>query len=109
MYRYLFDNYHNEAIADHVKKVYEKNKVLEYKHHLVPQIDPIYRDPNPSGHFSIRSHFLAPKKHFMGKYYNTFWFNMTMIWIMTIIFCITLYYEHLRKLLDLFGKIKFKN
>jgi ABC transport system ATP-binding/permease protein len=102
------DNYYNEAVADQLKNIYEKNKLLEYKNRLVPQVDPIYRDPEPENRFSIRSHYLAPRKHFMGNYYDTFWFNMVIIWIMTSVLYITLYYEHLKKFLDLTGKIKFK-
>ena len=108
LYNRMRDQYFNEALSDQLKNVYEKNKLLVYNNRLVPQIDPIYRDPEPSGEFSIRSHYLAPRKHFMGKYYETYWFNMIMIWIMTCILYVTLYYEHLKKFLDLTGKIKFR-
>ena len=108
LYNKTFDDYYNEAIGDHLKKVYEKNKLLEYNNRLVPQIDPVYRDPEPAGMFSIRSHFLAPRKHFMGKYFDTYWFNLIVVWIMTIFFYFTLYKEYLKKTLDFGGKIKFK-
>jgi ABC transport system ATP-binding/permease protein len=98
--------YHNESIADLATKKFEKNKILKYKGELVQQYDPIYRDPIPNHRFDFRSHFLAPRKHFLGNYYDTFWFNICFIWIMSAILYVTLYFESLKKLIDLFGKIK---
>jgi hypothetical protein len=98
--------YHNESISDLATKAFEKNKILQYKDELVQQFDPVYRDPVPNYFFDIRSHFLAPKKHFMGGLYDTFWFNLSIIWLMTIVLYITLYFESLKKFLELFSKIK---
>ena len=102
------DKYHNEAVADQVKKVLEKDRILEYKNELVQQIDPIYKDPVASGRFSFRSHFFAPRKHFMSKMYDTYWFNMVIIWLLSAFFYITLYFELLKKLLSIGQRIKFK-
>lgn len=98
--------YHNESITDLATKKFEKNKILQYKGELVQQYDPIYRDPIPNHALDFRSHFLAPQKHFLGKYYDTFWFNICFIWIMTLILYITLYFESMKKLIDFFGKIR---
>jgi ABC-type multidrug transport system ATPase subunit len=110
-YKYYKDSYSNENLADMVKKVLEKeeNKILEFDHQLVQQYHPIYQDPVIDGVFSIRTHFYAPVKPFLGKFYDTFWYNMSVIWLFTIILFITLYYESLKKLLDFLGKIKFRN
>ena len=97
--------YHNESIADMALKTFEKNKILRYKGELVQQSDPIYRDPIPNHRLDFRSHFLAPRKHFLGKYFDTFWFNICFVWIMTTILYITLYFESLKKLIEFFGKI----
>ena len=98
--------YHNESISDLATKALEKNKILQYKDELVQQYDPVYRDPIPNHFLDFRTHFLAPRKYFMGTLFDTFWFNVAMIWLMTIIFYITLYYESLKKFLELFSKIK---
>jgi len=97
--------YHNESISDLVTKKFEKNCILQYKGELVQQNDPIYRDPIPRHKFDFRSHFLAPRKHFLGKYYDTFWFNICFIWIMTAILYIALYFEVLKKIIDFFSKL----
>ena len=98
------DNYFNESVSDIVKKVFEKNKIIQIDDRLVQQIDLIYLDPKPEGFFDFRSHFYAPRKHFAGKFYDTFYFNITVIWILTIIFYITLYFDVFKKLIG----IKFK-
>ena len=108
-YRYLRDNYFNESLSDIVKKVFEKNKILEYKHQLVQQINPIFRDPIPEGKFSFRSHFYAPSKHFMGKFFDTFYFNMVFIWLLSLVLYVTLYYDFLKKAIDFSGNISFRN
>jgi len=98
--------YHNESISDLATKAFEKNKILQYKDELVQQFDPVYRDPKPNHILDIRSHFLAPRKHFLGSLYDTFWFNLSIIWLMTVVLYFTLYYESLKKFIELFSKIK---
>lgn len=90
--------YHNESISDLALKVFEKNKILQYKDELVQQYDPVYRDPLPRNFFDFRSHFLAPRKYFAGHYFDTYYFNLAVIWSMSIVLYIMLYYEVLRKL-----------
>ncbi len=95
-YQYL-DNFHNESLADIVRKIYEKKKIVEFNHRLIRISDPIFLDPEPEGPWSIRTHFFAPQKHFLGKYYDTFGFNMVIIWIFTSFFYGTLYFEVFKK------------
>jgi len=105
-YKQTRDDYYNESVSDYVRKTLEKNKILEYRNHLVQQYDPIYQDPRLGGYFNFRAHLFAPQKHFMGHYFDTFWFNMSIIWLFTLILYITLYFELLRKLLNLPEYIK---
>ncbi|MFW5709905.1 MAG: ABC transporter, partial [Bacteroidota bacterium] len=105
-FKYLKDNYHNESVTDYVKKTFEKNKILEYDNRLVQQYNPIFQDPRITGPFGFRSHLFAPRKYFMGKYFDTFWFNMSVIWVFTLLLYIFLYYEILKKILELSSKIK---
>jgi ABC-type multidrug transport system ATPase subunit len=100
-YNLMRDQYHNEGISDIVRKVYEKNKILEYDHHLVQHYDPIYQDPDVPDAFTLRTHYLSPVKPFLGKTYDTFWYNMTVIWILTVFLYAALYFEWLRKLIGL--------
>jgi ABC transport system ATP-binding/permease protein len=109
-YKMFKDTYYNENVADIVRKVLEKeeNKILEYNQELVQAYHPIYFDPTIKSVFSWRSHFYAPTKPFLGRFYDTFWYNMIVIWIFTSILFVTLYYESLKKLLDFIGKLQFR-
>jgi hypothetical protein len=101
--------YHNESLQEIVKKIYEKNPIIDYNGKLVQQIDPIYMDPEPTNALDFRTHFFAPRKHIFGKYIDTYWFNTIIIWLITIGFYITLYYNVLKKTLDFMERIKIKD
>ncbi len=96
------DMYYNESLADLVKNVDEKERIIEFEGQLYQQINPIFIDPRPSGPLDYRAHFFAPKKHLLGSDVSTFLFNNIIIWIMTVILYITLYFELLRKLINSF-------
>jgi len=100
LYFSMLDRYHNESVADHVKKIFEKNPIVEYEGRLYQQIDPIFLDPEPEGFPGIRSHFFAPRKYFMGKYYDTFHFNIAFIWFLTLVTYVILYYDLIGKLVN---------
>ncbi|MEA2107116.1 MAG: ATP-binding cassette domain-containing protein [Bacteroidota bacterium] len=108
LYRNKRNAYHNESVADQVKKVFKKNKILEYNYELIQQVDPIYKDPDVEGFLNFRSHFFAPRKYFAGKFFDTYWFNLSFVWFLTAFLYLTLYYDVLKKLLELPEKIKFK-
>lgn len=94
------DNHYNESLADLVRNLTVKDRVIEFKGRLLQIIDPIFNEPkNPKNLLDYRTHFFAPKKHFLGIYFDTYWFNVSIIWIMTIILYIALYFEWLKKLI----------
>jgi len=108
-YNQLRDQYHNEGISDIVRKVYEKNKILEYEHQLVQHYDPIYQDPFVKGPFTIRTHFYSPVKPFLGKTFDTYWYNMTVVWLLTLLLYVALYFEWFKKLINLSQRFKKKS
>jgi ABC transport system ATP-binding/permease protein len=103
--RILFDNYHNDKLEEIVRKIYEPNKILEYKGRLIQNIDPIYQDPYPEKPLEFRCHFLSPVKKFMGYTFDTFSFNISLILFSVVILYLLLYYETLLKINKSFGKI----
>ena len=73
----------------------------EYKRkgEMIQKRDPIYLDPtNPF----IKAHFYAPRKMVAGHFVQTLWVNVAVIWLMTFISYLLLYFRILKKLLDLF-------
>ncbi|TLX77198.1 ATP-binding cassette domain-containing protein [Labilibacter sediminis] len=97
----------NESISDVVLKVFEKNKILRQGDKLIQNVEPIYQMPEPEGFLSFRTHFFAPKKHFGGKFYETLWFNIFVVWIFTILLYVVLYFDLLRKSFNFLGELKY--
>ncbi len=97
----------NERISDIVRKVFEKNKILRQGDKLIQNVDPIYLKPEPEHLFAFRTHFFAPQKHFGGKFYETLWFNICMVWIFTVMMYVILYFDLLRKTFKFFGDLKY--
>jgi hypothetical protein len=100
LYFTMLDRYHNESVSDHVKKIFEKHPIVEYEGRLYQQIDPVFLDPEPEGFPGIRSHFFAPRKYFLGRYYDTFSFNIAFIWFLTLVCYVILYYDLAGKLVN---------
>lgn len=81
-------------------------RCLEKDGKLIQRVDPVYSDPTDS---TIgRAHFFAPNKKFMGKLIPTYWFNIAVIWLMSISLMAMLYFDVFKKVLDSFSRIKFK-
>jgi len=51
-----------------------------------------------------RSHFCAPYKLTGNLQIDTFWFNLMVIWLVSIVLFIALYFTVLRKILSVFDK-----
>ncbi|MDK2978134.1 MAG: hypothetical protein PWP52_848 [Bacteroidales bacterium] len=98
------ENY-NDNLAEFVKNSNEINRIIEYKGELFQKINPIFLDPPNK---FIKAHFYAPRKQFLGKYYDTFKVNIAVIWAMTILLFIVLYFRLLRKTLDFFEEKNLK-
>ena len=90
--------YSNKSLSDLLTNRETINKILEFEGGYVQKMDPVYMDPDKEG--MIRTHFFAPRKAFMGAYYDTYWVNAIVIWLMTLIMGITLYFDVLKKSLD---------
>lgn len=105
-FNHIKDSYFNESISDIARKVFEKNKMLRDGNKLIQVIDPVYQMPEPDGLLSFRTHFFAPMKYFAGKYWETLWFNITMVWLLTIALYVVLYYDVLRRLFEAMGDFK---
>ena len=99
----LCDDYTNDFLSDIVKKSNSKNKILRVNDRLVQNCEPIFLEPENKG-ISLRAHFFAPVKYVFGIRMNTITFNLIVIWLMSVIFYITLYFDVLKKTLEFSGR-----
>jgi ABC-type multidrug transport system ATPase subunit len=106
-YKELYDNHYNDYLADVVKKSMAKEQILDFEGRLIQQIDPIFIETQPRHALDYRAPFFAPNKNFLNNSFSTLTFNVLVIWTMTILLYITLYFNILKKFMGLFGKIRF--
>lgn len=95
--------YQNEAIMTAVQNTNSTYRVIELNGRLVQKIYPIYFDDfEPQYLLDFRTKFFAPKKHFAGIYIDTLVFNILIIWLMSLILFVTLYYKALQQIIIFF-------
>jgi len=97
--------YYNENLADFCRNSNEVERIVEYNGQLYQKIDPIFQDPDNK---MLRSHFYAPRKQVFGQFFDTYWVNVTIIWLMTILLYATLYFRALKRFLDLMERMSEK-
>lgn len=97
--------HYNENLSELMRNSNEINRIIEYNGELFQKIDPIFLDPaNPF----IKAHFYAPRKQLFGKYYDTFWVNISMMWFMTVVLYVILYFRLFKKTLEFFEQKRIK-
>jgi hypothetical protein len=102
----LQDKYTNEKIIVMVKNSMSMKSIVEVGDKLIRKATPIYATPDiPSNPLNFRTFYYAPEKYFAGRYYDTFWFNVIIIWVMFLFGLIALYFDLLKKIIQLFEKI----
>lgn len=101
-YKKLKEENENESLHDLVTNRMEISKIVESDGELFQKDDPIYL--HPKNERFLDAQFYAPSKYFMGMKIDTFWANMVVVWFIIILSVIALYYDLLRKFLELFDK-----
>ncbi len=92
----------NKSLEEFVTNKNTFEHMTEYKGELLQKSDQIYYDP--TNRF-IKAHFYAPRKMVFGQFITTIWVNVLVIWTMTLIMYILLYYRILKKALDFLERI----
>jgi hypothetical protein len=102
----LREEYVNENLSSLLKNKDDMiNSIIETEGRLIQRADPIFHNADKDQF--LRAHFFAPTKSIFGVLVDTFWVNVSVIWLMTLLLIVTLYFETLKKFLDFFGKINF--
>jgi hypothetical protein len=96
--------YHNRSLEVFVHNSEIKNYYRETENGIMQKIAPIYKS---SDYNNGRAHFLAAEKVVYGIAIDTIYFNVGIILLMCILLYIALYYNLLRKLVILIGRLKF--
>ena len=101
--------YFNQSLADLVRRVNVEDRTIIYNERLVQRIDPIFNTTyHTKNQLDYRTHFYAPSKPLFGTTFDTFWFNIFVIWFMSFGLYIALYFEWLAKLINALGNVQIK-
>ncbi len=93
----LRDNYANESLEEFVTNKNEIVKTIEYKGEILQKLEPIYMEP---GFSFVRAHFYSPTKQVFGTKVDTLTVNVIVLWVMTLLLYLALYFRVLKKILD---------
>lgn len=91
---------HNHSLEDLLKSEGSwEDKIIHSESRLVRQSDPIFHTETiPFGLLDYRAHFFSPVKQFLGFHFDTFYFNIVVIWVMVFFLFLTLYFNALKKI-----------
>lgn len=91
-------HYSNNSLEEFVTNNKSFDYFTETKGDMVQKRDPIYLDP--TNRF-IKAHFYAPRKMIAGIFVPTIWVNILVIWVMTFVLYMLLYFRVLKRILDI--------
>jgi ABC transport system ATP-binding/permease protein len=93
----LKNAYANESLEEFVTNKNEEVRIIDYKGEIIQKLDPIYMNPRSN---MIKAHFYSPIKRIFGKDMDTYSVNVIVLWLMTVILYLVLYFRVLKKILD---------
>lgn len=88
------DNYANTSISNLVLNRNQLQKIIEIDDHLVQRMDPIFEKPDSR---VGRAHMFAPIKRIGRLEIETYWFNLQVIWFMSLVAYLVLYFNLLQR------------
>jgi len=107
-YDQLFKTFKNKAVSDQVKNENSIVRIVPYKNRYFQKWYPIYNDQHkPQNILDFGANLYQPTKHFAGAIFDTYYFNLAVIWSMTLLLYILLYYDGLRKVIEMIENRKY--
>jgi ABC-type multidrug transport system ATPase subunit len=93
----LRQDHQNDNLADLVLNRNELHKVVESKHKLIRKMEPVYQIPASR---NGRAPFYSAVKVLGNNHLDTFWFNVFILWIMSLMLYISLRFSWLKKIIE---------
>jgi ABC-type multidrug transport system ATPase subunit/uncharacterized tellurite resistance protein B-like protein len=104
-YESLKNKYYNDVVAQTVTNSLSLVRIVQKDGALHRLSDPVFYTNYPVKHlFDYRAPLYVPVKHFAGVFMPTTYFNILVIWAMTLFLTLALYNNWLKRLLRLFEK-----
>ncbi len=96
----LYRNNYNDFLSGLLKKTTSPHKVIRTSESVSQVVDPIFLLPEKNAPGSFRAHFYAPRKYLFSALIDTLYFNVLVIWVFSLLFCLALYFDVLAKLIN---------
>jgi hypothetical protein len=96
----LETDYTNKKLASFVLNDELGDKTIQTSKKIIRKYKPIYMSPTTK---YGRAHFCAPFKIAGNLKIDTFWFNLIVIWLVSFLMYLALYFNILRKMISGFG------
>ncbi len=86
--------YQNQSLEEILLNKRETVKIEPYRNSLIRQDEPVYKVPDMN--FG-RAHFFASEKKFLNFYIDTYWFNLIVLFLLSIFTYLVLIFELMKK------------
>ncbi|WP_027000567.1 ATP-binding cassette domain-containing protein [Eisenibacter elegans] len=108
-YPKIKEQYHNNQLSLMMKKeevAIQGQPFIEHRGRLIQRIYPVFHEPkNPINWFDYSAHFFAPTKHFAGRWIDTYYYNLFVIWLLTFVLYLTLYFDVFKRIFNIFSRL----
>ena len=104
-YAKLKASYHNNQLESLVLDRFGVKKYIETDKKIIQKLEPAYMIPTSK---SGRTHFYAPYKQVGSLKIDTYWFNLLVLWVVSLLLYIALYYNLFQKIVEGLGNVKLK-
>ncbi len=99
-YEKLKKKYVNESVSAAVENISSTERIVEFEGRLTQKIYPIYMDKHKPKHvIDFSANMFQPTKYFFGFSFDTLYFNVAVIWVMTILLYVSLYFDLLKRII----------
>jgi ABC transport system ATP-binding/permease protein len=104
-YKKLNESYENKRLKAVVTDMDNGEKIIETQDRIIQKYKPVFMKPT-SG--NGRAHFYAPYKKMGTIEIDTFWFNITVIWLVSFLLYAVLYFNLFRRFLTRLENLRFR-
>jgi hypothetical protein len=101
----LESNYHNKSLEDIVLDRFRTNQFIETENRIVQKYEPGYMKPLSN---YGRAHLYAPYKLIGNIEIDTFWFDLLVLWVVSGVLYLVLYFNFLQKLAPYIERLRFR-
>jgi ABC-type multidrug transport system ATPase subunit len=105
-YVLLQNNYENNRLSDIVLDRPTIKASYATSDRIIQKYEPGFMKPKAK---YGRAHFYAPVKNIGNIEIDTYWFNLAVIWIVSVLLYVVLYYKVLQRLIIFYGNLRIKS